>query len=102
MSSTPRVRLPRSARPGEAIEVRVLLDHPMVSAVSGPRPRDMLARFEARMNGQLVFGYDFGNGTAANPILSFFVRAAAPGDFAFVWTHEDGRQFTAEHSVRVG
>ncbi len=100
--STPRIRLPRSARPGEAIEVRVLLDHPMVSAVTGPRPRDMLARFEARMNGETVLSYDFGNGTSANPILSFHVRAAAPGAFDFVWTHEDGRTFAAAQTVAVG
>jgi sulfur-oxidizing protein SoxZ len=100
--STPRIRLPRSAAPGEAIEVRTLIDHPMVTAVSGPGPRDMLARFEAAMNGEVVFAYDFANGSAANPTFTFHVRAAAPGDFAFTWTHEDGRTFTAEGSVRVG
>lgn len=100
--STPRIRLPRSATPGEAIEVRTLLDHPMVTAVADPTRRDMLARFEARLNGEIVFANDFANGSAANPTLIFHVRAVAPGDFTFVWTHEDGRTFTAEGSVRVG
>ncbi|MGY6634728.1 MAG: thiosulfate oxidation carrier complex protein SoxZ [Alkalilacustris sp.] len=100
--STPRIRLPRSARPDEAIEVRTLIDHPMVTAVSGPGPRDMLARFEARMNGTVVLAYDFANGSAANPAITFHVRAAPPGAFSFAWIHEDGRRFTAEGSVRVG
>lgn len=99
--STPRIRLPRSAREGEVVEVRTLIDHPMVTAVSGPGPRDMLARFEATMNGETVIAYDFANGSAANPTFTFYVRAAAPGDFVFTWTHEDGRSFTAEGSVRV-
>ena len=100
--STPRVRLPRRAAPGEAIEVRTLIDHPMVTAVSTPGPRDMLARFEATLNGETVFAFDFENGSAANPSFTFFVRAAAPGEFAFTWTHEDGRVFTAAGRVEVG
>ncbi len=100
--STPRVRLPRSAAPGEVIEVRTLIDHPMVTAVATPGPRDMLARFEVTMNGTPLIAYDFGNGSAANPTFTFFARAEAPGNFLFTWTHEDGRQFVAEQSVRVG
>ncbi|MBQ2262505.1 MAG: thiosulfate oxidation carrier complex protein SoxZ [Loktanella sp.] len=99
--STPRVRLPRSAAAGEEIEVRTLIDHPMITAVSSDDPRDMLANFTATMNGETVFTYDFGNGSAANPTFTFYLRAAAPGDFTFVWTHEDGTEFRAEESVAV-
>ncbi len=99
--STPRIRLPRSASEGEEIEIRTLIDHPMITAVSGPDPRNMLARFEATMNGETVFAYDFENGSAANPSFTFFVRAAAPGQFTFTWTHEDGHAYSAEGSVRV-
>ena len=98
---TPRVLLPREARAGDTIEVRTLIDHPMITAVAIEGPRDMLARFEARMNGDLVLAHDFANGSAANPGFTFFVRAAAPGDFAFTWTHEDGRSFTLERSVQI-
>lgn len=99
--STPRVRVPRSAGEGEEIEIRTLINQPMITGVSGPDSRDMLARFEAKMNGEMVFAYDFANGSAANPTLIFFVRAAAPGHFSFTWTHEDGQTFTAEESVRI-
>jgi sulfur-oxidizing protein SoxZ len=99
--STPRIRLPRSASAGEAIEIRTLIAHPMVTGLSSDNPRDMLARFEARMNGALVLSYDFGNGSSANPTFTFYVRAAAPGDFEFVWTHEDGREFRAEGNVAI-
>lgn len=101
MSTTPRVLLPETAREGEAIEVRTLLVHPMITAVSSADPRDMLTRFEAVMNGETVLAYDFANGSAANPTFTFFVRAAAPGAFVFTWTHEDGRVFTAEGRVTV-
>ncbi len=99
--STPRVRLPRSAAEGEEIEIRTLIDHPMITAVSTDQPRDMLARFEVMMNGTLLAAYNFENGSAANPTFTFYARAEAPGDFVFTWTHEDGRQFVAEQSVAV-
>lgn len=100
--STPRFRLPETAAAGEVIEVRTLIDHEMITAVSSSAPRDMLSRFEATMNGETVISVDYANGSAANPTLTFFVRVAAPGEFAFTWTHEDGTTFTAEGRVEVG
>jgi sulfur-oxidizing protein SoxZ len=98
---SPRVRLPDSAAPGEVIEVRTLIDHPMVTAVATPGPRDMLARFEVTLNGAPLIAYDFANGSAANPTFTFHARAETPGAFVFTWTHEDGRQFVLEQSVRI-
>lgn len=100
--STPRIRLPRSASPGEVIEVRTLIDHPMVTAVATPGPRDMLARFEVTVNGETVIAYDFDNGSAANPTFTFHLRLQETSDFVFTWTHEDGHSFTAEGRVSVG
>lgn len=99
--STPRVRLPRSARAGESIEVRTLIDHPMATGIASLNPRNMLATFEALMNGETVFRYEFGNGSAANPTFTFHVRASEPGQFEFIWTHEDGTEFRADESVAV-
>ena len=99
--STPRVRLPGTATAGEEIEVRTLIDHPMITAVSSDDPRDMLANFTATLNGETIFTYDFGNGSAANPTFTFYARAIAPGDFSFVWTHEDGTKFRADQSVSI-
>jgi sulfur-oxidizing protein SoxZ len=100
--STPRIRLPSTAAPGEVVEVRTLIDHPMVTGIASPGPRDMLARFEATANGETVIAYDFANGSAANPTFTFHVRVEETTDFVFTWTHEDGRTFTAEGIVRVG
>ena len=99
--STPRIRLPRSADPGEVIEVRTLIDHPMITGVSSSEPRDMLERFEASMNGETIFAYDFDNGASANPTFTFFVRLEETSDFVFTWRHEDGRTFETEGQVSV-
>ncbi len=100
--STPRIRLPRSAAPGEVIEVRTLIDHPMITGLSSPEPRDMLERFEVTVNGAFVFGYDFENGSSANPTFTFHLPLDETSDFVFTWTHEDGHTFVAEGQVRVG
>ncbi len=99
--STPRVRLPRTAREGEEIEIRTLISHPMVTGVGPGDTRNMLTRFTALMNGDTVLQYDFGNGSAANPTFAFHVRVAAPGAFAFIWRQEDGTEFSTEQSVSV-
>ena len=43
----PRIRIPRSAKPGEVIEIRTLIEHPMETGLQGPR-RDMLTRLLVR------------------------------------------------------
>jgi len=46
--ATPRIRAPRSARAGEVVEIRTLMEHPMETGLrqEGGRsvPRDMLTR----------------------------------------------------------
>src|SRR4028119_1502591 len=74
----PRIRIPRTARAGEAIEIRTLIEHPTESGIRGANPaavpRNMLGRLVVRMNGETVFAADLGNGTSANPYHVFFVR----------------------------
>lgn len=104
--AAPRVRIPRSARPGEVIEIRTLMEHPMETGLrlDGGRavPRDMLARLLVRMNGETVFSADLRNGTAANPHHVFFVRMERTGHFDFTWTDERGRSVRTEARVNVG
>ena len=99
--SRPRIRIQDRAAPGEIIEIRTLIDHPMVTSLSSPQPRDMLATLEARMNGETFFVYEFDNGTSANPYHVFFAKVEETSDFEFVWTHENGETFTAQARVTV-
>ncbi len=107
LNARPRLRVPSSARAGEVIEIRTLIEHPMQTGLNedarGQRqPRDMLARFVATANGADVFTVDFGNGTSANPALTFYARVDETTEFSFVWHHEDGRSVTATAEVTVG
>ena len=101
LTNRPRLRLPSSARAGEVIEIRTLIDHPMLTGVLQDE-RDMLVRFVAEANGEPFFEADLDNGTSANPALTFHARVEETTEFRFVWYHEDGRSVAATERVRVG
>lgn len=102
----PRIRIPRSARAGEVIEIRTLIEHPMETGLrhEGGRalPRDMLTRLLVRMNGETVLAAEFRNGTSANPYHVFFVRMERTSSFEFTWTDDRGRVARTQARVNVG
>ncbi len=78
------LRLPATARPGEVVEVRLLMQHPMETGFrpdAGGRtvPRNILRRIEARFEGELVFAADLFPAITANPYLAFPLRAMRSG-----------------------
>jgi sulfur-oxidizing protein SoxZ len=105
LPSQPRIRIPRSARAGEVIEIRTLIEHPMETGLRREAgralPRDMLTRLMVRLNGEALFAADFQNGTATNPYHVFFVRIEKSSHFEFIWTDEKGRQARTEARVAV-
>ena len=102
---TPRLRAPRSARPGEAVEIRTLIDHPMETGLrqEGGRvaPRDLLNRMVVRVNGEVALQAELRNGTAANPYHVFFLRLDRTSELDFTWTDERGRSARATARVAV-
>ena len=78
------LRLPATARPGEVVEVRLLMQHPMETGYrpdAGGRivPRNILRRIEARFEGELVFTADLFPAITANPYIAFSWRATKSG-----------------------
>jgi sulfur-oxidizing protein SoxZ len=78
------LRAPATARPGEVVEVRLLMQHPMETGfrpdASGRTvPRNILRRIEARFEGELVFAADLFSAITANPYIAFPLRATRSG-----------------------
>ncbi len=81
------IRLPATARPGEVVEVRLLLQHPMETgfrpgADGRTVPRNTVRRIEASFEGERVFAADLFPAIAANPYLAFALRATRSGTLA--------------------
>jgi sulfur-oxidizing protein SoxZ len=103
---TPRIRVPRSARPGEAVEIRTLIEHPMETGLrlEGGRtvPRDLLNRMVVRVNGEVALQAELRNGSSANPYHVFFLRLDRTSDLEFTFTDERGRSARSTARVTVG
>lgn len=103
----PRIRLPRSARAGEVVQVRTLISHPMETgnrrdADGNVIPRQIINRFTCEFDGKLVIDCDLGISVAANPFMEFDVKVEQTGDFVFTWHDDDGSVYTETQTLEVG
>ena len=101
-----RIQLPPEARRGEAVEVRVLIQHPMETGfrrnLEGKRvARNVLHSLACRYNGFEVFRATLSSGIAANPTLRFYVRAEKSGELEFWWLDDDEVEGSAKARLVV-
>jgi sulfur-oxidizing protein SoxZ len=97
------VQMPKQAKRGEVIEVRIAIQHPMETGFRfdlGGRaiPKNVINNLSVRYNGAEVFRAELGSGIAANPYLQFCTVAEASGEFVFEWM-DDGGQRGAERAI---
>ena len=101
-----RIRLPTSAKRGELVEIRVLVQHAMESgqrrdASGAIVSRKILNRLAVRYGGQDVLSARLEPAMAANPLFTFFLRAEATGMIELTWTDDDGSIHRSEHKLTV-
>ncbi len=103
--SLPRIRAPRAAKPGEIVEIRTLIEHPMETGLRSEAgklvARDMLTRMIVRANGETLIDAEFRNGTSANPYHVFFMRIEATTELEIVWTDDVGRSVKGNARILV-
>jgi len=101
-----RVDLPKTARSGEVIRVRIAIQHPMETGfrfdISGRAvPKNVINLLICRYNGEEVFRAEMSSGIAANPLLQFYTIARASGDLVFEWVDDAGRRDTERAAIAV-
>lgn len=106
MAEKPRIKLPKTAKKGDIIEIKTLVAHDMESGQRKDQdgkiiPRKIINKFACSFNGKAVFACDLGTSIAANPYLQFSVRVDESGSFSFSWTDDDGTIITAEERIAV-
>ena len=95
MATRAVITLPASIKAGEPFEVRATVAHAMETGYrtgdDGTRlARDLVRRFECRLDGELVFAADLFAAISANPYLAFWLRANKPGELSFIWRGDNG------------
>lgn len=102
------ITVPRAAKAGEIIEIKALVQHPIETGYRRSSEGDLLARdlirrftcrFVASANagagtandaGEIVFAASLHAAIAANPYLSFNMRATSSGTLVFTWEGDNG------------
>ena len=90
-----RIQVTSPVRRGQAMEVRLLLQHPMETGFrydfSGTAiPKNVIHSLSAEYGGRTVFRANMGSGVAANPLLQFWVVPDQSGDIRVQWQDDQG------------
>ena len=99
-----RIQVASPVRRGQAMEVRLLIQHPMETGFryefSGTSiAKNVIHSMSAEYGGRVVFRARMGSGVAANPLLQFWVRPDQSGDIRVVW--EDDLGVKGQVSARI-
>ncbi|RDV05611.1 thiosulfate oxidation carrier complex protein SoxZ [Undibacter mobilis] len=106
MADAPKIRVPKTAKKGEIVEIKTLMPHIMESGQRKDKdgktiPRKIINKFVAEFNGKPVFSADMDPAIAANPYLQFNAKVNESGTFKFSWTDDDGTVTTSEQKIEV-
>ncbi len=106
LTVTPRVRMPKTAKAGDVVEVKTLISHDMESGYRKDStgkliPRHIINKFTATFDGQEIFSVDWHPAISANPYQSFYVRVPKTGVFEFTWFDDNGTTYKAQQQVTV-
>ena len=100
------IRTPTLAHPGDVVEIRVLLQHPMETGfrpgVDGQvLPRDIVTRMEAHFEGERVFAADLFPAIAANPYIAFPMRVTGAGNLVVSFQGDNGFVHRETAAIRL-
>ncbi len=107
MAVKPRVKVPKSAKKGDVIEIKTLISHKMESGQRKDKktgkkiPRKIINKFTATFNGEQIFAVDILPAISANPYIKFNMNSQTPGEFVFTWVDDDGKSYTAKKKLAV-
>jgi sulfur-oxidizing protein SoxZ len=100
------INVPAKAKRGEIIEIKTLIQHEMetgfrVGSMGNAIPRDIIADFICKYNGEEIFRAELFPAIAANPFFAFFTTAVESGTITFEWNGDNGFSATASADIAV-
>ena len=105
--SRPRVKVPKTASPGEVVTIKALLNHKMESGQRKDEsgnviPRMIIHTFVCTFNGTPVFSCDLEPSISANPYMQFTAKVPESGEFEFTWKDDAGEIYSTKKKIKVG
>lgn len=103
----PRVKVQKTAKAGDIIEVKTLMSHKMETGLRKDKktgkliPRNIINEFKASFDGKEVFKGKLHPAISANPYFSFHMKATKSGEFEFTWTDDSGKSWSAKRPLTV-
>jgi sulfur-oxidizing protein SoxZ len=98
--------MPRQAKRGEIIEIRLAIQHPMETGfrfdnMGRSIPKNVINSLVVRYNGAEILRAEMGSGIAANPYLQFYTTAEASGELLFEWMDDSGNRGAERAAISV-
>ena len=106
MSGNFRLSVPDAAKRGEAIALRLIVQHPMetgyrLDANGTAFAKNVIREIVCRFHGEDVLRMELGSGIAANPYIEFFAVADRSGEIVIDWIDDAGVKGQARAMVTV-
>jgi len=101
-----RIQVPKTARRGDTIEVRIAIQHPMETGfrydvMGKPIPKNVINSLVCRYNEVEIFRAELGSGIAANPYIQFYTQARESGALEISWQDDSGVKGSERVSLTV-
>ena len=102
----PRVKVPKSAKAGEAVVLKTLISHPMESGQRKNKdgaliPRSIINRFTCDFNGKNVIDVTLEPAISTNPYIEFEAVVPEAGEFKFTWYDDDGSVYEDTKPIEI-
>ncbi|SFG39897.1 sulfur-oxidizing protein SoxZ [Palleronia marisminoris] len=101
------VNVPESAAPGEIVDIKVLLQHPMETGFrTGPDgklvPRNIIHSLRCLYLGEEVFAAELFPAVTANPFFAFTLVAEMTGQVEILWVDDSEEEHRETRTLTVG
>jgi len=103
----PRIRLPRSAKAGQAAEVKTLVSHVMETGLrkdadGNTIPRNIINRFTCEYGGEMVIDMALEGAVSGNPYVEFDIMVGESTEVVFTWYEDGGAVYTQTEELKIG
>ena len=101
----PRVKVPKSAKVGDIVEIKTLIRHKMETGLRKDKktgekiPRKIINSFSATYNGKDVFKADINPSISANPYWAFNLKVPEAGELVLTWIEDGGQTWTDKKKI---